>query len=63
MRHRRSTLRGTYQPEPESQPRFACASPDGKGCAIVFHNGRLHVLDTTQGAQATHAVGRRARPG
>jgi ABC-type transport system involved in multi-copper enzyme maturation permease subunit len=42
------TLRGTYQPEPESQPRFACASPDGKMCAIVFHNGRLHVLDTAQ---------------
>jgi hypothetical protein len=47
------TLRGTYEPEPESQPRFACASPDGKGFAVVFHNGRLHVLDTAQGAQAT----------
>ncbi len=47
------TLRATYQPEPESQPRFACASPDGKWCAIVFHNGRLHLLDATQEANAT----------
>jgi hypothetical protein len=47
------TLRATYQPEKESQPRFACASPDGKWCAIVFHNGRLHLLDATQEASAT----------
>ena len=47
------TLRGEYRPEPESQPRFACASPDGKRFAVVFHNGRLHLLDATQEASAT----------
>ena len=41
-------LRRSYQPEPESQPRFACVSPDGKWFALVFHNGRLYVLDTSR---------------
>ncbi len=45
-------LRGQYQPEERSQPRFACASPDGKWLAVVFHNGRLHLLDATQGEDA-----------
>jgi hypothetical protein len=38
-------LRGNWRPEPGSQPRFACAAPDGASFAIVFHNGRLHLLD------------------
>lgn len=50
------TLRATLEPEPDSQPRFACASPDGRRCAIVFHNGRLHTLDTSQGPDATLAL-------
>ena len=39
------TLREEYKPEPYSQPRFVCASPDGGWIAIVFHNARLHVLN------------------
>lgn len=38
-------LRCEQRPEPASQPRFACASPDGNWFAILFHNGRLHVRD------------------
>lgn len=47
------TLRDTYQPEPDSQPRFVCASSDGKRFAILFHNGRLYTLDVLQSEQAT----------
>ena len=45
-------LRKEYLPEQRSQPRFACASPDGKWCAVAFHNGRLHLLDTSQNENA-----------
>lgn len=37
----------TYEPESESQARFLAASPDGRWFGIVFHNGTLHILDTT----------------
>ncbi|MHB8952609.1 MAG: ABC transporter permease subunit [Pirellulaceae bacterium] len=47
------TLRSTYHPEKESLPRFACASPDGRWFAVVFHNGQLHLLDATQDASAS----------
>ncbi|MHB8971739.1 MAG: ABC transporter permease subunit [Pirellulaceae bacterium] len=47
------TLRATYQPEKDSQVRFACGSPDGQWCAVVFHNGRLYLLDTTREASTT----------
>ncbi len=40
-------LRDESQPEVRSQPRFACAAPDGKWLAVVFHNGRLHLLNTS----------------
>ncbi len=56
------TLRGEYRPEPESQPRFACASPDGKRFAVVFHNGRLHLLERARGIECHDATGRSARP-
>ncbi len=50
------TWRGTCEPEPGSQPRLACTSPDGKMCAILFHNGRLHVFDAAPGAHAVSRV-------
>ncbi|MBM4089295.1 MAG: hypothetical protein FJ276_07685 [Planctomycetes bacterium] len=48
--------RRAWQPEPHSQPRFACASPDGRWFAVVFHNGRLHVLDTGAGTAGMRAA-------
>jgi len=45
------TLQQTYQPEPESQPRFLAPSPDGRWFGIVFHNGALDMLDTTAPAE------------
>ena len=38
-------LRKEYVPEPRSQARFVVASPDGKLFALIFHNGRLHILN------------------
>jgi hypothetical protein len=39
-------LRRQWRPEAASQPRFAGAAPDGRWFAVVFHNGRLHLLDS-----------------
>lgn len=47
------TVRDTYQPESGSPPRFVTASADGKWLAVLFHNGRLYVLDAQSPAQAT----------
>jgi hypothetical protein len=40
--------RHTYTPEESSQPRFVEGSPDGRWFAVVFQNGALHLLDTSQ---------------
>lgn len=47
------TVRDTYQPETGSPARFVSASTDGKWLAVLFHNGRLYVLDAQSPAQAT----------
>ncbi len=47
------TVRDTYQPETGSQPRFISASSDGRWLAVLFHNGRLYVLDAQSPAQST----------
>lgn len=37
-----------WRPEGVNPPRFIDASPDGRWFAIVFHTGRLWLLDTTE---------------
>lgn len=45
-------LRQEYVPESASQARFVFASPDGTRFAILFHNGRLHMLNHTEQGQS-----------
>jgi hypothetical protein len=42
------TLKQEWQPEGRNPPRFIEASPDGRWFAIVFHSGRLWLLDSQQ---------------